>query len=242
MLGAGLITILCTGVYAEEGLISIHSATIENNTNFDHPQVLALQETKPNFANQPKVEPATTTPAEKAPETQPASTTPVEIKIDSTIVKQPEAPKPLDCNYHIPPETTRIEQTVVMKWAEKAAAQSFDLDFNTIDKQLSDLKACYTEQGWQGFNDALEKSGNLNAIKTQHLVVSSMPNGEGKINEIKDNQWKVSLPLQVVYQNEKEKLTQPLTIDLVISRKVSGDLGIMQMIAIPRQTNAAKSE
>ena len=52
---------------------------------------------------------------------------------------------------------------------------------------------------------------------------------------IKDNQWKASVPLQVVYQNDKEKLTQLLTVNLLIGRKISGDLGIMQMIATPQQ-------
>ncbi|MBA2652156.1 MAG: DotI/IcmL/TraM family protein [Tatlockia sp.] len=143
--------------------------------------------------------------------------------------------QPLNCNYRIPAQTTRIEQTIVMKWAEKAAEQSFDFDYKTIDEQIAKLKACYTEQGWTGFNDALEKSGNLNAIRSQQLTVSPMVNGQAKITEIKDNQWKVTVPMQVVYQNDKEKLTQPLTIDLLVGRKVSGDLGIMQMIAIPHQ-------
>ncbi len=44
-------------------------------------------------------------------------------------------------------------------------------------------------------------------------------------------------PLQVVYQNDKEKLTQLLTVDVLIGRKISGDLGIMQMIAAPRTKN-----
>ncbi|MBA3535072.1 MAG: DotI/IcmL/TraM family protein, partial [Tatlockia sp.] len=164
------------------------------------------------------------------------------IQAPATDTKTPAAlvtqPQPLNCSYRIPAETTHIEQTIVKKWAEKAAEQSFEFDFKTIDNQISKLKPCYTDQGWQGFNDALEKSGNLNAIKSQQLTVSSMVNGESKVTDIKENQWKVTIPMQVVYQNDKEKLTQPLTIDLVVGRKVSGDLGIMQMIAIPRQTGA----
>lgn len=256
MLGAGLI-ILSTASFADENLIANNKALAQNNMG--QPQVLAAAEQTPTPANQPKIEvqPAITEQQTSTSTTAPATLTNPAVKIETQIqtsspmptvpttaapvqANQPVTPpKPLDCNFHIPPETTRIEQTVVLKWAEKAATQSFDLDHNLIDKQLTDLKACYTEQGWQSFNDALEKSGNLNAIKTQQLVVSSMPNGEGTINEIKDNQWKVSLPIQVVYQNEKQKLTQPLMIDLVISRKVSGDLGIMQMIAVPKQMNNA---
>lgn len=40
--------------------------------------------------------------------------------------------------------------------------------------------------------------------------------------------------MQVVYQNDKEKLTQLLSVDVLVGRKVTGNLGIMQMIATPR--------
>ncbi len=144
-----------------------------------------------------------------------------------------QTPPSFDCSYHIPPETTKIEQSIVLQWAKKAAQQSFDLDYKNVEKQLTNLKACYTDQGWQGFNDALQKSGNLNAIKAQQLVVNSNITGEIKINEVKDNQWKVSLPMQVIYQNGQDKLDQVLTVNVVVGRKMSGDLGIMQLIATP---------
>ena len=145
-------------------------------------------------------------------------------------------PPPINCKYHIPADNTTVDQKVLSTWAAKAAIQSFEFNPASIDQELVDLKSCYTDPGWQGFNDALQKSGNIAAIKTQHLTVSSQVDGEVKINAVKDNQWKVSVPLQVVYQNDKEKLTQLLDIDLLVGRKISGDLGIMQMIAVPRKT------
>lgn len=140
----------------------------------------------------------------------------------------------IDCNYHIPAGTSKVDQSLVQKWAEQAATQSFELNPETMDNQLTSLKTCYTDQGWQGFNDALQKSGNLDAIKNQHLTVSSSLDGPSTIIIDKDNQWNVSIPMQVIYQNDKEKLTQVLTVNLLVGRKESGDLGIMQMIAVTR--------
>lgn len=169
-----------------------------------------------------------TTPDTKAIVIAPGSDKPVAVVTTNPVVK------PMDCSYKIPPQTTHIEQSIVMQWAEKATQQSFDFENNTIDQQLTALKDCYTDSGWQSFNDAFQKSGNLNAIKSQKLAVSSMVNGKSTASEVKENQWKVSIPLQVVYQNDKEKLTQLLTVDLIVGRKIkSGDLGIMQMIASP---------
>ena len=150
-------------------------------------------------------------------------------------VPTPQTPPTINCQYRIP-ATTNIEQSVISTWAKRAAVQSFEFNPSTIDEELVGLKACYTEQGWQGFNDALQKSGNINAIKTQSLSVNSQVDGDITITPSKDNHWKVTLPMQVVYQNDKEKLTQLLSVELLIGRKISGDLGIMQMIATPRPT------
>lgn len=122
-----------------------------------------------------------------------------------------------------------------MQWGQQAAQQTFNFTPTTIDAELASLKACYTDQGWQSFNNALVKSGNLDAIRQQKLNVSSTLDGQSTITQIKDNQWKVVSPIQVVYQNDKEKIIQSLTINLIVSRKVSGDLGIIQIVAIPRQ-------
>lgn len=178
-----------------------------------------------------------------------AKTSPVEVPaptvqaLPSTNAIPATTPPPIiDCTYRMPAQTTTIDQTFLSTWSKKAAVQSFDFNPIALQDELAKLKACYTEQGWQSFNEALQKSGNVTAIQSQHLTVSSQVEGDVAVNPVKDNQWKVTVPLQVVYQNDKEKLTQRLNIDLLIGRKPSGDLGIMQLIATPRQTETPASQ
>lgn len=147
-------------------------------------------------------------------------------------------PEHLDCTYRLSPQITHIDTALVSKWTEKATEQSFTFDSAKIDTQLKDLEACFTHQGWEGFQEAFNKSGNLNAIKSQQLNVSAMLSGATTLKEDKGNQWKISLPLQVVYQNAQQKLTQDLVVDVLVGRKLSGELGIMQIIATPKATNA----
>lgn len=190
------------------------SAEPVNQTNAAQPA------SKPNAASNPTTPPtsATSTPAAE----KNATTTP-EAK-----------PVIINCDYKIPAETKQVEQDLVIAWGEKAIIQAFDFDSTTIDGQMQKLQSCFTDQGWQGFNNALQKSGNIEAIKTQKLTVSSQLDGKVEVLEAKDNQWKIAVPLQVVYQNDKEKVTQLLHLNVTIGRKVSGDLGIMQMVATPR--------
>lgn len=210
MLSTALLSVLCTTAYAE-------------NT---------AQPTPPVSTDATK----TTAPA-SLPNTNPA-TKPAGSATPATAAVAPQAPVTIDCQYRIPADKNNIDQSIISTWAKKAAVQSFEFNPASIDQELTTLKACYTDQGWQGFNDALEKSGNINAIKTQHLTVNSQVDGELTITAVKDNQWKVTVPMQVVYQNEKDKLTQLLSVELLVGRKVSGDLGIMQMIATPRPSAA----
>jgi hypothetical protein len=156
----------------------------------------------------------------------------------SNVPTAPAATPTIDCNYHIPASQTAIDSATITTWGEKAALQSFSFTGADIQNQLTNLKPCYTEQGWKSFNEALQKSGNLDSIKSQGLNVSAQKEGEITTNSIKDNQWKVTLPIQVVYQNEKEKITQRLNVSILIGRKPTGELGIMQMIATTRPAAA----
>jgi hypothetical protein len=170
------------------------------------------------------------------PATQPAGQ-------PAQLVPAPTAPAAapmIDCNYKISAQTKKIDQATVLTWSQNAVIQAFTFNPVSIDEQMQKLQACFTEQGWTGFSAALQKSGNVAAIKSQNLNVSSQIDGQILIGEVKDNQWKFTLPLMVVYQNEKEKVSQLLSVDLTVSRKPNGDLGITQMIAAPRGTVTTK--
>ena len=172
---------------------------------------------------------STNTPADTPPSSVPAATQTIQT------VPTPAA-QAIDCDYKIPAEVKKVDQAVVLSWSEKAIIQAFTFNQAALDVQIQKLQACFTDQGWTGFSAALQKSGNLEAIKSQKLTVSSQIDGQALINESAENQWKVTLPLMVLYQNDKEKVSQLLSIDLNVTRKPSGDLGITQMIASPRGT------
>lgn len=175
---------------------------------------------------------------------QPASTQSTTAAIPASTTTTAEVTtNTLDCHYAIPSQTTEVDQGLVMRWTQKAIEQSFTFEYSQLDSQLDNLKACFTENGWQSFHDALNKSGNLKAITTQQLQVSAMVDGESAVQKNKANQWKLMIPLQVVYQNKQQKINQALSVEVLVGRKPSGDLGIMQVIAQPKkaQEPAAKT-
>jgi len=246
MLCGALLTLICAQVQAEVTQQPTQSQTPGSSTtpaaNAQPTQVPVVNQGTPN--TQPVQNTQTpqtqTTNQQPVQNTQPAQqSTTVQPQPQPTTV-QPQPAPVINCEYKIPTQTKTIEQSIVITWAEKATTQAFDFDPANVDNQVQKLKPCFTEQGWSGFNSALEKSGNVEAIKTQKLTVSSQVDGQTQVTEAKDNQWKITLPLHVVYQNDKEKVTQLLSINLTVGRKASGDLGIIQMIATPRTVAASQ--
>lgn len=197
-------------------------------------QIQAETTQQPVPANTSEKSPAPVAPA-PSPNVQAVPAQPIKQPAVQPIpTEKPKTPTAINCDYKISRETKTIDQSLVLSWTEKAVIQAFDFDPSHMDQQLDQLKVCFTDTGWNGFKSALDKSGNIEAIKSQKLTVSSQVDGQPQMVEDKNNQWKVALPLQVVYQNDKEKVTQLLNVNLIIARKLSGDLGIVQMIATPR--------
>lgn len=145
-------------------------------------------------------------------------------------------PEKIDCTMKIPADQKEVNQTVIEKWAEQAAVQTFTMQADTVDQQLTGLEKCFTKNGWQGYKNALDKSGNLDAIKKEKLDVSSTVSGKPTIENEKDNQWSVIVPLTVVYKNKTDSINQNLNVKLLITRDKEGSFGIMQVVAAPQKT------
>lgn len=160
---------------------------------------------------------------------------PKETPAPASATGQTAQTKPINCDFHLAADTSDITTSLVADWAKMAAGRCFDFDYEKLDEQLAALKGCFTERGWQSFNDALQKSGNINAIRSEKLHVNGMPEGQEQVTAIDANQWKVEFPISVVYQNEQEKITQNLKMMMTIGRKPNGDFGIVQLIASPEK-------
>jgi hypothetical protein len=137
----------------------------------------------------------------------------------------------ISCQMHIPATAVTLQPAVVKPWAEMATMRSFTFSADPIEKQLTTLKDCFTDQGWKSFEEAFQKSGNLQTIKKHQLKSTAQITGTTQIEAIKNNLWSVTMPVQVIYANDQQNVTQNLSIKIIVGRKPTGDLGINQIIA-----------
>jgi hypothetical protein len=175
-----------------------------------------------------------------ATDTPTQTSTPETTEAPATVEAAPEAPVAINCSYKVPKDMSTVDPALIKQWAEYAATQSFQFDPANLKSELTALKACYTDQGWKAFNEALKTSGNLDAIQSNNLKVTSKITGTSNVQDIKNKQWKVSIPMDVSYKNKDKQLLQSLNVDLLVSLQKSGLFGIMQVIAVPKQAADTK--
>lgn len=142
----------------------------------------------------------------------------------------------IDCKYK-PAEDATVSKELLTKWANHAAKSAFSYSYQSIDTDLSKLKPCFTSKGWQSFNKALTKSGNIAAIKEQQLSVTSDVVGKTTVISDTPKNWKVVVPLTVSYKNTQQNLSQPMQVTLDIGMKINGELGINQVIASAKNSS-----
>lgn len=218
MLWSAVLTLISSQVQSQPQGLQAQNLT---SSQAALPHQIALNEEKPMIKTDSQAPAAATVPVVPSAQANPADA--------------PSAAS-MNCTYKIPADMKKVDDATITSWSEKAAMQSFSFAPEKVDAQVSELQPCFTDQGWTGFSAALKKSGNVEAIKAQKLSVSSQVMGQTQVSGLKEDQWKVAVPLQVTYQNDKDKATQLLNIELTVSRKPNGGLGIMQMIATPKNT------
>lgn len=182
-----------------------------------------------------------TTPSATKDVRETSAAAPTTTPVTTTTPSPTTSPGAINCNYQIPPGQKLIDTNIISTFVENATIQAFTFSPTTIDAQMSELKKCFTDQGWKGFDNALQKSGNLESIKKHQLNVSSHKDGNITVNTLKDGQWKAIFPITVIYQNDKEKAVQELNISVVLGRKGANGLGIIQLIATTRSSTKAPS-
>ena len=64
--------------------------------------------------------------------------------------------------------------SAVLQWANQAAIASFTYNFVNYHEELKAASVYYTTDGWRSFIDGLNKSNNLEVVKSKKLIVSAV--------------------------------------------------------------------
>ena len=129
--------------------------------------------------------------------------------------------------------------SAVLSWATKNITNAYTFSFANYRKQLQAARPSFTKAGWDGFNDALQESGNLQSVIENDFVTTVVPSAapvvtvEGYMSG--RYAWRIELPIIVTYQSANRRHTQDLLVQAIIVRRSElenpSGLGIAQFIA-----------
>lgn len=127
----------------------------------------------------------------------------------------------------------------VLSWSTKAITDAYTFDFVNYRAQLQESRDLFTAEGWKGFQNALNDSGNLRSVVENKFVTTVVPRGapvvvaEGYRNG--SYAWKIEVPIMVTYQSSERRTNQSLLVEAVIVRRSELEhprgIGIAQIIA-----------
>ena len=135
-------------------------------------------------------------------------------------------------NYAVTPDLRVIPLTplteaslspeAVRQWATRLVGQAYGLNYQDYRQQLANLKQDFTETGYEGFMQSLERSKLLDLIVSENYVVSAVVRETPTIvksGKLKGGYaWRISVPVVVTYRNGAGATTQDLVVTLLAVR------------------------
>lgn len=140
----------------------------------------------------------------------------------------------LGCTTNLPDTTEPEKIRFVKTWSAYVAQKSFAFKHDSMDNQLKQLQFCYSKAGWTQFSEALKKSNNINLISSNQLMANTQIIGPIQVNHHPQYQsWTAVVPLRVVYQNQKQKISQEINVHLTINQLRNNQLAVIQIVGKP---------
>lgn len=126
----------------------------------------------------------------------------------------------------------------VLGWASEAIMKTFSMDFVHYRRSLNESREYFTEDGWNGFLQAMQDSGVGPSMKEQKQVVSATPTdaavivGQGELRG--SYTWKIKQPFLITFSTNTESRSQKVVVSLTVLRVPTTvnakGLGIQQII------------
>ncbi|TAM07676.1 MAG: type IV secretion protein IcmL [Rhodanobacter sp.] len=144
-----------------------------------------------------------------------------------------------------PMNEPHLQGANLLTWLQTCVTQANTYDFVNYQSQFMKNKDCFTREGWQQFQAAMDRAGTLQTVRNQRLVASAVADGapviaqEGLLNGAYT--WMIQIPVTVTYQGGEAgrgSSTQHLLVKTLVSNVPAWaskeGVGIAQYVATER--------
>jgi intracellular multiplication protein IcmL len=110
----------------------------------------------------------------------------------------------------------------LLQWANEAVVAAYTYNFVNYREELQDTSQYFTPDGWTQFQTGLKASRNLETVIARKMVVSATATGAPSITDqgILNGRyaWRIKIPLLATYENNNERIQQPVTVNILVLR------------------------
>ena len=114
--------------------------------------------------------------------------------------------------------TSVLANNDIVLFANHSSTEMFNYHKYDYKHSMHNLKEKFSPTAWKKFHQAIMKSGNIDIIKNNDVVISSFPNSTAEVTPITDKKWISSTNIAVRYDNHIANVKQNLTVNLVIEK------------------------
>ena len=108
-----------------------------------------------------------------------------------------------------------------MQWVNEGVVAVNSYSFVNYRKELQDASQYFTPEGWQQYQQSLRDARNLETVIAKKMVVTAAATGAPQITDQGTLNgryaWKVKIPMLLTYENQDERIQQPVTVNVLVS-------------------------
>lgn len=128
----------------------------------------------------------------------------------------------------------------VLAWTSQVITNAHTMSFANYAQQLDDIKPHFTEPGWRGYEEALDRAGFIKKLLGQQFVTSAVPQKAPVViaEGLMPNgayAWRIQAPILVTFQSASANTSQTISVEVTVVRVPETDnpkgLGIAQIIS-----------
>lgn len=121
-----------------------------------------------------------------------------------------------------PLQSPVVSTAELLQWATVAATSANTYNFANYRKELQEASQYFTPTGWKEYQKELKGSRNLETVTAKKLTVSAVATGAPIILDqgvvLGKYKWKIQLPILVTYESSTTKISQPLVVNMLVTR------------------------
>lgn len=133
------------------------------------------------------------------------------------------------------PKSFPANQDEILSFSKETATALFTFKFDDMNTHLRELKPCFSEQGWQSYQNALSASHTLENINKLKLIATATLDSQ-TIERDPNNLWQVTNVLTVEYKNNTHQASQKLKVMALIA-DADQELSLLQIKATELSLN-----